>query len=327
MDPSTLLSFSQQVELATTEVLAQQVNLFNAATRGGIVLRNGANSGDYTTYAKYGLLAGLVRRRNAYADGAVSPIEPARIAEGSVKVAGGTPPVKINPGLWDWIQRPQDIPGSDITGAEAAGTFIGQQLAIAALQDRLDVAISALVAAALNVGTTLYKDIGANPLTLNALAQGAALMGDRSNQIVCWVMHSASYFDLIDAALTNTAKLFEFGTVNIVSDGLGRPIIVTDSADLKNGSDYYALGLVAGGIVIEDNGAIKANVESTNGYENIRRTYQAEWDWNLALKGYAWDQSNGGPSPDDSALAVGTNWDQVATSVKDTAGVVVISET
>jgi hypothetical protein len=36
----------------------------------------------------------------------------------------------------------------------------------------------------------------------------------------------------------------------------------------------------------------------------------------------SWDKTNGGRSPTSAALAVGTNWDRTATSIKDLGGVV-----
>jgi hypothetical protein len=64
-------------------------------------------------------------------------------------------------------------------------------------------------------------------------------------------------------------------------------------------------------------------VEITNGNENISRTWQAQWSFNLGLKGFAWDKTNGGKSPTTAALTTGTNWDKFATSNKDLPGVLV----
>lgn len=326
MDPSALQAFSDQVDLASTEILNQQVAIFNGVTRGGIVLRNGQNKGDYTTQAKYGLLSGLVRRRNVYGTGTVAALDPARILEGSVKVAASTKPVQIDPALWQWIQRPADVNG--ITGAEAAGTFIGQQLAVAMMADKLNVGIAAFVAAVLAVGSSdLVYDAGASStMSLSVLTNAAAKMGDRAGRVVAWVMHSKSYTELQLAAITGSNTLYRIGDVNVVADQVGRPIIVTDSDDLKDGADYYALGLTENAIVIEDNGPVVGQVVGTNGYENIRRTYQGEWDFNVGLKGFIWNQSTGGASPSDAALATGSNWDKVATSIKDLAGVIAIAE-
>jgi hypothetical protein len=52
------------------------------------------------------------------------------------------------------------------------------------------------------------------------------------------------------------------------------------------------------------------------------RRYQGEYAFNLGLKGYQYDVSNGGSNPDATALGTGSNWDANTTSIKDSAGVV-----
>ena len=74
---------------------------------------------------------------------------------------------------------------------------------------------------------------------------------------------------------------------------------------------------------MQPNGDFHAILQDTAGGENIKTTYQAEWTYNVGLKGYAWDIAAGGKSPTDVALGTSTNWDKVATSNKDTAGVLV----
>lgn len=144
-------------------------------------------------------------------------------------------------------------------------------------------------------------------------------------------MHSTPQHDIFDQALTNTTQLFSFGTVQVREDGFGRRYVVTDSPSLSvtSGSpavtDYYTLGLVQNAIVVEDNNDFFANMETSNGTENIQRTWQAEYTFNLSMKGYTWDTTNGGKSPTDAEIATGTNWDKTATSLKDTAGVAVKS--
>ena len=43
----------------------------------------------------------------------------------------------------------------------------------------------------------------------------------------------------------------------------------------------------------------------------------------LGMGGYSWDKETGGKAPTDAALLSGANWDQFATSDKDTLGVAV----
>ena len=307
---SDLQVFNEWAYSSMSETVAQQVELFNAASQGAIVLRTSANTGDFSDVAMWAKISGLVRRRDAYGSGVVAGTPLAQLLNTSVKVAAGTPPVNIDPGMLTWIQK----------NPEEAGVVFGEQLAGDTLQDMLNAAIAAYVAG-IGAVADLNFDGTAGTATLSSLNSTAAKMGDRSQEIVAWVMHSKSLTDIYGQALTNTENLFNFGTVNVIQDGFGRPLIQTDSPNLNVTTTYYQMGVVAGGVVVEQNNDFNQNVETSNGDENILSTLQAEWSYNLGIKGLTWDKANGGASPSDAALATGTNWDKTATSIKDCAGV------
>lgn len=319
MSLANLKVFNQYVYSTFVEMLSYQVNLFNTATRGALVLTSASNQGDYSEEALYQRISGLVRRRNAYGSGAVAAVDINQTLMRSVKVAAGTPPVNIDPHFWQWIQR----------SPEEAGVVIGKQLAEDTLADMVSVSVKSAVAAIANVGATLVYDATAGNISLAAYNSGAALFGDRAQQIVCWLTHSKPMFDLWGANLTNTDRLFVFGTVQVMQDGFGRPFVVTDQPDLSytsSGTKYRTLGLTQGAVVIQQNPDYLENIETTNGDENIQRTWQAQWTYNLSLKGYAWDKDNGGASPSTAALATGTNWDKYTASIKDTSGILINSQ-
>ena len=312
---SDLQVFSDYVYSASTEVLDQQIQLFNAATNGGIVLRSASNTGDYSDEAFWKKIDGLVRRRNAYGSGAVTAKTLEHLLKTSVKVAAGTPPVNIDPGMFRWIQR----------NPEEAGATIGQQMAGDTLADMLNSILKVFVVASGQISGVTY-DGTAGTSSLSTLNSGAALFGDRAQDIGVWVMHSKAMHDIYGTALANSERLFQFGNVQVMSDGYGRPLVMTDSPSLittGTPDTYHTCGLTSGALVVEQNGDFDSNTESSNGTENITRTYQAEWSYNLGIKGFAWDKTNGGASPNDTALATATNWDRYATSDKDLAGVLV----
>lgn len=317
MPLSSLQVFSEFVYSTANELVAQEVNKFNAASNNALVLRSAANLGDYDDEASWKKIAGLVRRRNAYGSGAVSAVNIEQLLNSSVKVAAGTPPVSIDPGMLRWIQK----------SPEEAGVVIGQQLAEDSLADMLNTGLSALVSALTNVGASVvYDHTATGTLSLAALNSGAAKFGDRSQSIASWIMHSTQAHNLYGASIANADRLFSFGTVQVMDDGFGRPFIITDSPSLITSGVpdvYHTAGLVSGALVVEQNNDFDSNIETTNGDENIQRTYQAEWSYNLGMKGYTWDKANGGASPNDAALGTGTNWDKTATDIKDTAGVLV----
>lgn len=315
---SDLAVFSEYTYESMTEVLSQQIELFNAASQNTLVLRSNPIQGDFSDKAHWALIDGLVRRRNAYGSGAVTAKTLEHLVDTMVKVAAGTPPVNMPPGQFRWIQQ----------NPEQGGAVFGQQLAVAALADMLNTSIMAYVAA-LTGEAEVYEDVSAGATTFATLLGGAAKFGDRSNELRAWLMHSTTMFTIFGTALTNTEGLFTFGTVNVRQDGFGRPFIVTDSPSLINTTptpdEYYIAGLTAGAIVCEQNDDFDQNIETTNGDENIQRSVQAEWSYNLGIKGYSWDKTSGGKSPNDAALATANNWDRVATSHKDTAGVLLLA--
>lgn len=337
MSLSKLKVFSQYAKGSMTEVLQQQVELFNGATRGAITLAVKPQDGDFSDASFWKRMEGLVKRRNAYGTGTVSAIDLEQLQDTSVKVAAGTPPVNIPPSRMKWILK----------DPAEQGAVYGQQLAVEMLADMLNVSIAAAKAALVQNGAATYYDGKAADLSWLALNNGQALFGDRASRIATWVCHSQPVFKLWAGNLTNANNLFTFGTVNVIADPWGRPIIMTDSPDLVNptGIDdgdgsaadgdaggvvavpsYYTLGLVPGGVSVMDNGDFEQNISTTNGDENIQRTIQSEWSFNVGVKGFAWDKTSGGKSPTTAALGTGTNWDKYASSTKDLAGVVIESK-
>lgn len=318
---SDLAVFNEQTFTALTEVLDQQVELFNTASQGTIRLQSAANKGNYSEETMFAKIANLVRRRDPNSDAAVASTALATIKDVSVKVAGGSKPVRMDAAWYNWIQQNPEI----------AAAALGQQLAKATLEDMLNVAISAGYAAMSQIAA-LVHDGSAATFAIGNFVSGSGKFGDRAQAIQAWIMHSKPLFDLYSANITNTAGLFSYGTVNIMRDPFGRLIIVTDSPSLLTVdgvsagiNKYHTLGLSEGGIVVEQNGDFTALIDESTGYENIRRTYQSEWSYNLGVKGFAWDMTNGGSAPSNAAIATATNWDKYVTSNKDTAGVVIES--
>lgn len=312
--------FSEYMYDSYTETLTYNINLFNQATRGGFILTSGMNQGDFSDRAVWGALTGLVRRRDPYAEGPVTEKQLAQLLATSVKVGAGTPPVRLDNAMMRWIARDP---------AEAAAA-LATQLAEQTLADMLTVGMKAFINALINLGATVYKDGSAGNSSLSTLLATAGLFGDRSQDILCWVTHSKPMLDIWGDALTNKQLLFQFGNVRVMSDGFGRPFVVTDLPCLvdttPNPDVYFTCGLAGNAVLIEQNNDYDDNIQSVNGDENIKKTFQAEWSYNVGLKGFRWDKANGGKAPDDTELATGTNWDKYATSIKDCAGVVLKSQ-
>lgn len=314
---SDLAVYSEYAYSSMTEVLAQQIEIFNGASDGVIVLVPAAHQGDFSDEAFFAKISGLVRRRNAYGSGAIAQKTLKHLVDTSVKVAAGTSEIRLDPGQFRWIQQ----------NPEVAGAALGQQLAGDLLADMLNTAIGCGVTA-LSAQASNLKDASTSDPSFVGLTEAAGLMGDRQNAIRAWIMHSTPVTKLYVNALTNAEHLFSYETVNVIRDPFGRLFVITDSPALQwsvttpsPASGFMSLGLVQGGIYVGQNNDFDAAETVATGDENIKRTYQAEWSYNVGVQGFAWDKPNGGKSPTDSALFTATNWDKYATSSKDLAGV------
>lgn len=307
---------------AYTEVLAQQIDLFNAASANTIILRSTRdNIGDYDDRSYFAKISGLVRRRNPYGTGAVTAVSLSHLQETMVKIAAGTPPVEMNPSQFAWIKQ----------NPEVAGAAMGQQLAVDTMADMLNTAIGATAAALQNVSAVVNDISAASPGTPSpiALNDTSRKFGDAGANIAAWIVHSNSMYNLWGNALTNTEQLFLWGAVAIRSDPFGRRFVMSDIPGLVvagSPTKYRTLGLVSGAVLIEQNDDYTENWSTLNGDENILRTFQAEWSYELGIKGFTYDKSSGGHAPNDAAIFTAANWDKIATSNKDIAGVVLYSK-
>lgn len=322
MSLTNVAVFNRYAYRTVSEIVAQQIDLFNSATNGAIILRQASdNDGDFSDSTFWQLMSGAIRRRDPYGDGAVSAIDLQMLVDTMVKVAGGTPPINIPPVMFDWINH----------SPEEGGVVIGQQLAPLMMQDMLNTAVSALAAAIVNTGASNYTDIsggtgGAELFSPTAIVNTKQLLGDASGQIAAWVVHSKPMHNYWGNAIANANRLFTYGTVAVVADPFGVPFIMSDVPALVvagSPTDYVSLGLVPGAAIVERNTDFTQNIDTRNGDENILRTYQAEWSYNLGIKGFTWDKTAGGKAPTNASLATGTNWVETATSHKHLAGVAV----
>lgn len=318
MSLSQMQVFNQYVQPAVIETLAQMVEKFNAASRGAIVLTTTGFTGDFLQQSFWAAVHSAQRRVDRYAaQGAASATDLTALKMSAVKIAGGFGPIRFEPSQMTWLSKPT------AEGIEV----ISRNLAEALMRDQLNSAIIALRAAIANQATATNDVSASAGMTYGAINDGHAKFGDASGNIIANVMTGAVYHKLIGLNLSNAQQLFQAGNVTVV-DMLGKAIVVTDAPGLYVAgapNKSHVLGLVAGAATVFDAGDLITNIETSNGQTRIETTMQADYSFGLALKGYTWDEANGGKSPTDAEIATATNWDKVATDIKHTAGVVTIA--
>lgn len=315
----SLIVFQDQVSTAATELVAQEVEKFNSASGGALVLGGADHIGDYIERTSWQLIGNLAQRRNAYATNSVSAQQMGQILDRMVKVDGRVGPIEVTPTMLKRL-------GKDVSEAAAV---VAAQAAAAMMQDYLNAGVAALKTAT-GKTTDSFKDLSgakASPVkpTLLGLNQGSRLFGDAYSRIVTWIMDGATFHDFGDEAMKNATSLYRIGDVNVMQDHMGRRFVVSDIPALFDTTGGAALqsclGLTTGALAVQTSPLImKAQDILLN--ENIKTVMQGEYDFTVGIKGYQF--KDGVKSPTDAQLATAGNWTRISTSVKDTAGVQVV---
>lgn len=319
MSLSQMKVFNEYIMPATIETLGQMIEKFNAASAGSIRLTTEGFSGDFLQESFFAAIHSAQRRVDRYAaQSAAAATDLTQLQRSTVKVAGGFGPIRYEPSQMTWLEKPTT------EGIEVAS----RNFAEAMMRDQLNATIAALVAAISNQAAAT-NDVSATAGINYGTMNGAhAKFGDRSGDLVAQIMTGAVYHKLIGANLTNTPQLFQAQGVRVV-DILGKAVIVTDAPGLYlagTPNKDFVLSLVSDAAIVSDAGDVISNIETKNGQTRIETTMQVDYTFGLGLKGYTWDETNGGKSPTDAELATGSNWDKVATDIKHTAGVITVGD-
>ena len=306
------------------ELLAQNGDIFNAASNGAITLTTKSHKGDYDYESLFSNVSGLAARRDTTSVSTVTDTKLSQDEHVNVKLNRKLIPVAQSRDAFRKIFGSFDATEfTDILATQAANAM------------QIEMADSALLAvrAALKQQTaSYYTESSLGSISSQTLVNSLKKMGDRADRVVCWVMHSKVYYDLvlnqISSAITPLSN-FNIATGTPVT--LNRPVIITDSASLKTQlnspdvDDYFTLGLVKNAVTVENSEEQEIVVQDVTGLENLMVRFQGEYAYNLGVKGFKWDVVSSGANPTTTNVALGTNWDTHFSDVKDRAGVVAMT--
>lgn len=303
------------------ETLQQNADGFNAASAGCIKLVTQMRAGHFVNESFFQSLTSLVTRRDITSVSAATdtPMTQAQIST-----------VKLNRKIGPVAQTLDAFRKISLDPGEMS-FILGQQTGISIALDYLNTALLGVDAATAGISALNY-DASANTspdrgtLDHTNLVRTMAKFGDASNRIVAWVMHSKPFFDLMENTIAD--KIFQVANVTIYNGSVatfGRPVVVTDSSSLFTttslGTTYHVHGLTENAVVVEESEERQIASMLITGLENLVMRIQGEYAFNLGIKGYTWDVTNGAANPTNTAVGTTANWDKVATDNKSLAGV------
>jgi hypothetical protein len=326
------LIYPELVHGGMVETLVQNTAAFNGQSRNTIRLVTQRRLGDYAQESFWGLIDSLVSRRDPDSTSGATGLVVPKDEHISVKVNRKIGPIDQT---FDSFRKVQQQGAGNL---QVLSFLLGEQIAKAVQVDQLEAGLRSLVAA-LSGQTAVYEQTnGTSPggiITTNKLVDTLARFGDAADRIDLWVMHSKVYYDLVKNQISaNIDGVSNFNVAQATPVTLNRPVLITDSESLKifGGSPvtavtgYHTLGLSMNACVLEDSEEEMMYSDVITGNENIIARLQGEFAYNIGLKGFKWDVTNGGVNPANAALATSTNWDPVMNSSKDFAGVILSTD-
>lgn len=324
--PSDFVIFPEWVQSGYLEKLAQNINGFNANSNNAINLTTAQLIGNYKEIAFFKELAqgDLINDRDKNSVAAVTSAKMQQLEDVIPYLPSRFGPYETTRSAFlDIGKSPEEF-----------SMLLGEALADAVMKDMLDVSIGALVSATqalpsepMTIGAGAA---GTSPLSYDNFIDAMGLFGDRLDEVACFVMRSKDYFGLMKGNITAaTIDSVAGATLNEGSVAtLGKPVLVIDSPSL-----------VATGLAADDSGAVLAltsnaitcisdddfyiTTEQSLGKENITIMWQGESQYGVDLKGYAYDKTT---TVNRTSIDAGANWSQVASSNKNLAGGLIITQ-
>ena len=321
-------AFDAQFQTGVMEQIAQNIQVFDQSN-GTIRLIDERLGGDYSKRAVRRRISSAISRRDPTSTSAATDLPATTTSDVGVKLKRTFGPVANSRDAWN--EMIADSGGSIEALALDYGRVAGEEM----MKDQVDSSLRALQAGLVGEADNLFTVTSNGTLNTSGLIDGLAKFGDAANGIVAWVGHSKSYYDLVkeQAVTTNIDGVSNFAVATATPVTMNRPFIVVDSDALKittgTGTaavtDYYTLGLTVDACRIINSRSFDMVMDDITGLDNLVTRLQAEYDYNIELKGLAWDTTNGGANPTDAAVATETNWDKTGTDAKHLPGVMVKS--
>ena len=311
--------YDEQLQTGVTEVLQQYAEGVEAGTNGAIRLVTRFSIGDFNRAAFFEVVDDLIKERD--------PNSTAALASTSLSQAEKVG-VKVHRSIYqqNTLDSFRKI-GSDMS---LMSFVLGRQIGSAVAINYLNTGLTALTAAIESLGNVVVTDVAddTTPVTVTTglLNQARAKFGDAAlSRMVCWVMSSKSYFDLVGHQIAEKVT----GLTDVVVYGgspatLGLPVYITDSPALMDtvAGEYKILGLTAGALVLEQSEESATVSDIKTGLQNLVAEFQSEYTFNVNVKGFSY---GGSANPSLAVLGNEASWDQVVGDVKSTAGVMLIT--
>lgn len=320
---SDMVVFNDQFYGGFLEKIADKLDVFNAASGNAISLNTSFIKGFKQEESYFKRTATKSSRRDLTSTSALTD---AAIVQGQVNT------IKV---FRKWHSANTLGAYRTLGLSQAEMAFIaGSAAADDIIEEWRLAAVSALMGGMSIAGivSSNVHDASDGTLASSDLIEAKKKLGDAAGKIKIWVMHSTVYYNLVANQLASTTadQVADMAIMAGTPATMGIPVLVVDDPGLiiangvSSGVDsYYTFGLVEGAVSVVESEEQEVVMDVVTGGEQLLHRVQAEYAFNLGLRGISWTSST--TNPTFAQLATNSNWTKLYTSKKDLPGVAIES--
>ena len=299
--------YDEEFNSSMAERLNVNINLWNGATKGGLVLTTKHTMGHFSKVSMYKRLSqAVVEEFDPRTKGTTTWTSLEGFENASVKV-------------WRDMALSGTLDEFKVMLEEPNATFsqlVGALTADLITKDAVETLVGALIGAIENEPTHVLGDF-TKEITFSDINSAQFVYGDSYKDVACILVHSNCAKGLVELNLSE--KLDSVAGYSIRTGewaSLGIPVIISDIDSLKSGANNNVLFLKSGGAMCMHSEAVTAVSQIDVDARPMEMKLKREWAFNIGLAGMSYDTSKTA-YPTRANLADKTFWKITASDTKD----------
>ena len=308
---SSFIIYDEQFNSAMMERLQVNINVWNSATKGGLVLTTKSLMGHFNKVSMYKALAEtVVKELDPTVEGTTTWDTFEAFENASVKVKR-TVNIKKTVDAFRVMLKDPKATFSQLVGGLTADLIT---------KDAIETGLGALIGAIQNDASHVLGDYTAG-LTFKDINKAQFVYGDKFAKVACILVHSNTTRALVDLNIDeklDSVAGFTIGTGQWHT--LGIPVITADLTALvaDNGGTpaYNALFLTEGALMVEASETVDAFTDVNLDASPAELRLKREWAYNVGINGYTYDTTKGA-YPTKALLGTSSSWKKTVSDDKD----------
>lgn len=283
------------------------IDLWNTATRGGLLISTKNLMGHFNKVSMYKRLAqAVIEEFDPRTKGTTTWTNLEQFENASVKV-------------WRDMALSGTLDEFKVMLEDPQTTFsrvVGGLTADMITKDAIETLVTSLIAGISNESTHVLGDYS-TAIGFKDVNEAQFVYGDQYKNVACILMHSNAKRGIVDLNIDEKLDVIAGYTIQTgESNTLGLPVVVSDIDALKNVANNNILFLVAGAAMVQNSETVSAISQIDIDARPMELKIKREWAFNVGMKGITYDTTKTA-YPTRVNLADPASWTITATDTKD----------